>query len=219
LHYVFDLWVQLWRTKVATGDVVVVRYADDFIVGFQYRREAERFLKELRERFAKFGLALHPDKTRLIEFGRFAAKDRRQRGQGKPETFDFLGFTHICARKRVSQAFHVRRKTVCTRLRAKLQVIRQKLLKQRHRPVPVQTTWVRQVVQGHYNFYAIPGNMAAIEAFRREVLHHWLHALRRRSQRARLPWARFGKLTDRCIPKPAILHSHPNERFYANHPK
>jgi group II intron reverse transcriptase/maturase len=207
LHYVFDLWVQLWRTKVATGDVVVVRYADDFIVGFQYRHEAERFLKELRERFAKFGLALHPDKTRLIEFGRFAATNRRQRGQGKPETFDFLGFTHLCARKRLSQVFHVRRKTVCKRLRAKLQVIRQTLLKQRHRPVPEQTAWVRRVVQGHYNFYAIPGNMAAIEAFRREVLHHWLHALRRRSQRARLPWARFGKLTDRCIPKPTILHA------------
>jgi len=197
--------------------VVVVRYADDFIVGFQYRREAERFLHELRERLLKFGLGLHPDKTRLIEFGRFAAKDRPQRGQGKPETFDFLGFTHIFARKRLSQTVHVRRKTESRRLRAKVQAVRQALLQQRHRPVPVQTTWVRQVVQRHYNFYAIPGNMAALEAFRREVLHHWLHALRRRSQRARLPWRRFGQLTDRCIPKPTILH--PNERFYAKHPK
>jgi RNA-directed DNA polymerase len=164
-------------------------------------------------------MALPPDKTRLIEFGRFAAKDRRQRGQRKPETFDFQGFTHICARTRVNQTFHVRRTTVSKRLRAKLQAIRQALLKQRHRPVPVQTTWLRDVVQGHYNFYAIPGNMPALETFRREVLHHWLHALRRSSQRKRLPWSRFGRLTDRWIPKPTVLHPHPNQRFLAKHPR
>src|SRR5262245_34676878 len=219
LHYVFDLWVQHWRTTFATGDVIVVRYADDFIVGFQHRDEAERFLRELRERFGKFGLALHPDKTRLIEFGRFAARNRRQRGQGKVETFDFLGFTHCCGRKRLSGGFCVKRKTVSKRLRAKLREVQAALLRRRHEPRLQQVTWLQGVVRGYYNYHAIPGNMPALETFRREVLRHWLRALRRRSQRHRLPWERFGPLTDRFIPKPKILHPHPNDRFYAKHPK
>jgi len=219
LHYVFDLWVQQWRTKSATGEVVVVRYADDFIVGFQHRHEAERFLRELRERFGKFGLTLHPEKTRLIEFGRFAARDRQRRGQGKPETFDFLGFTHCCGRKRQSGGFCVKRKTVTKRLRAKLQGVKETLMRRRHDPMGQQIAWLQAVVRGYYNYHAIPGNMPALEAFRREVLYHWLRALRRRSQRHSLPWERFGPVTDLCIPKPRILHPHPNDRFYAKHPK
>src|SRR6516164_9072626 len=159
LHYVFDLWVQQWRTKFATGEVIVVRYADDFLVGFQHRHEAERFLRELRERFGKFGLALHPDKTRLIEFGRFAARDRQKRGQGKPETFDFLGFTHCCGRKRQSGGFHVRRKTVSKRLRAKLRGVKEALLRRRHEPLSQQIAWLQGVVRGYFNYHAIPGNM------------------------------------------------------------
>jgi RNA-directed DNA polymerase len=219
LHYVFDLWVQWWRTKFTTGDVIVVRYADDFIVGFQYRREAERFLQELQERFHKFGLALHPDKTRLIEFGRFAAPNRQQRGQGKPETFDFLGFTHFCGRTRQTRRYHVWRKSVMKRLRAKLQAVKQSLFRQRHLPILEQGAWLRGVVQGFFNYHAIPGNIAALDAFRTQVLRHWRHALRRRSQRSRLPWARFGKLTDHWIPKPRISHPYPAARFRAKHPK
>jgi hypothetical protein len=219
LHYVFDLWVQQWRTKFAAGDVIVVRYADDFLVGFQYRHEAERLLRELRERFGKFGLALHPDKTRLIEFGRFAARDRQQRGQGKPEPFDFLGFTHYCGRKRQSGGFHVRRRTVSKRLRAKLRGVKGALLKRRHEPLSQQIAWLQGVVRGYFNYHAIPGNMPALETFRREAVRYWLRALRRRSQRHRLSWERFGPLADLCIPKPKILHPHPNERFYAKHPK
>ena len=186
LHYVFDLWVQQWRTKFATGVVIVVRYADDYLVGFQHRHEAERFLRELRERFGKFGLALHPDKTRLIEFGRFAARDRQKRGQGKPETFDFLGFTHCCGRKRQSGGFHVRRRTVSKRLRAKLRGVKETLRKRRHDPLLQQIAWLQGVVRGYFNYHAIPGNMPALETFRREAVRFWLQALRRRSQRPRL---------------------------------
>jgi group II intron reverse transcriptase/maturase len=219
LHYVFDLWAQQWRTKQATGDVVVARYADDFIVGFQYRHEAERFLQSLRERFAKFGLALHPDKTRLIEFGRFAATNRRQRGQGKPETFDFLGFTHICTQTRVRRTFHVKRQTVTKRLRTTLAAVKRMLLQHRHQPLAEQGARLRRVVQGWMNYHAIPDNMPALEAFRTQAVHHWLFALRRRSQRSCLPWERFGKLADFWIPRPTILHPHPNVRFRAHHPR
>src|ERR1700758_3196600 len=157
LHYVFDLWIEAWRKKVARGDVIVVRYADDLVLGFQYRTEAERFLREFRERLAKFGLELHADKTRLIEFGRFAARDRRQRGQGKPETFDFLGFTHCCGRKRQSGGFCVKRRTVSKRLRAKLQGVKETLRKRRHDPLLQQIAWLQAVVRGYYNYHAIPG--------------------------------------------------------------
>jgi len=216
LHYVFDLWVRQWRTRHATGDVIVVRYADDFIVGFQHRHEAERFLQELRERLGKFGLTLHPEKTRLIEFGRFAARDRQARGQGKPETFDFLGFTHCCGRKHESGGFCVKRKTVQKRLRAKLQQLKAALMRRRHEPLLRQVAWLSGVLRGWYAYHAIPGNMPALETFRRETIRNWLFALRRRSQRHRLTWERMGALADRCIPKPRILHPHPNDRFYGN---
>jgi len=219
LHYALDLWVQQWRSRNARGDVVVVRYADDFVMGFQHRREAERFLKDLRERFAKFGLALHPDKTRLIEFGRFAAENRRRRGESKPETFDFLGFTHICGKKHWSGGFIVKRQTMAKRLRAKLHGVKAALMRGRHTPVPQQGRWLRGVVQGYLNYHAIPGNMAALEAFRDQAVRHWHRALRRRSQRHRMPWERFSKIVDRWIPKPKILHPYPNERFYAKHPR
>lgn len=219
LHYVFDLWVQHWRMKSARGDVIVVRYADDFVLGFQHRHEAERFLRELRERMLKFGLALHPEKTRLIEFGRFAARDRQQRREGKPEVFDFLGITHICGKKREGGGFTVKRKTASKRLRARLQAVKQALLRKRHEPVPQQGAWLRGVLNGYFAYHAIPGNFAALEAFRTQTARHWLHALRRRSQRHRLPWVRFSKLVARWLPKARILHPYPNERFYAKHPK
>jgi RNA-directed DNA polymerase len=218
LHYAFDLWVDQWRKKFARGDIIVVRYADDFVLGFQYRHEAERFLKELRERLQKFGLALHPDKTRLLEFGRFAARDRQQRGARKPETFHFLGFTHYCARMCRSGSFNVKRKTMSKRLQAKLRQVRQTLLRQRHQPIPRQGQWLQAVVRGYYNYHAIPGNIAALDSFRTQAVRAWLSALRRRSQRSRLPWERFGKLADHWIPKPKILHPYPNVRFYAKHP-
>jgi len=219
LHYVFDLWVQQWRTKFATGDVIVIRYADDFVVGFQYRREAERFLRELGSRFEKFGLALHPEKTRLIEFGRFAAENRRKRGERKPETFIFLGFTHICGRKHWSGGFIVKRETATKRLRAKLSEVKQELMLRRHEPIPRQGKWLRSVVQGYFNYHGVPGNTAALEAFRTQTVRSWLRALRRRSQRRRLKWERFRRHVDRWIPHPKVLHQYPNERFFAKHPK
>ena len=219
LHYVFDLWVQQWRTRSATGDMIVVRYADDFVVGFQHRREAERFLTELGERFQKFGLALHPEKTRLIEFGRFAAENRRERGEGKPETFAFLGFTHICGRKHRSGGFIVKRETATKRLRAKLSEVKHELALRRHGPIPTQGRWLRGVVHGYFNYHGIPGNTAALEAFRTETARGWLRALRRRGQRRRLTWERFRWHVDRWLPHPKVLHPYPNVRFYAKHPK
>jgi len=219
LHYVFDLWVQQWRTKSATGDLIVVRYADDFVVGFQHRGDAERFLRELGERFEKFGLSLHPDKTRLIEFGRFAAANRQKRGERKPETFTFLGFTHICGRKHWSGGFIVKRETATKRLRAKLSEVKQELALRRHEPIAKQGKWLRGVVRGYFNYHGVPGNMAALEAFRTETVRGWLRALRRRSQRRRLKWARFRQHVDRWLPHPKILHPYPNERFFAKHPK
>ncbi|MBL8827068.1 MAG: group II intron reverse transcriptase/maturase [Planctomycetaceae bacterium] len=219
LHYVFDLWVQQWRTRFAAGDVIVVRYADDFVLGFQYRHEAERFLHDLRERFQQFGLALHPDKTRLIEFGRFALRNRRARGDRKPETFDFLGFTHICGRKRVSEGFVVKRQTATKRLRARLQVLKQALMRRRHEPIPQQGTWLRSVLQGYFQYHAVPGNSAALESFRTQTARLWLTALRRRSQRHRLSWERCDRYVDRWLPRAKILQPYPNDRFYAKHPK
>lgn len=190
LHYVFDLWADWWRRHHANGDVIIVRFADDFIVGFQYEEDARRFLDELCERFARFGLELHPDKTRLIEFGRRAVIDRRRRGLGKPETFDFLGFTHICARAR-SGRFWVRRITIAKRMRAKLAEVKTQLKRRRHDPIPVQGRWLAQVMQGHMAYYAVPGNSNAVSAFRYQATLHWRGALRRRSQRGRITWERM----------------------------
>ena len=219
LHYALDPWVNQWRGRHATGDVIIVRYADDFVLGFQHRREAERFLQELHQRMQKFGLRLHPHKTRLIEFGRFADENRRRRGEGKPETFDFLGFTHACGRKFRSKGFIVRRMTVKRRLRATLQAIKQALGRRRHQPIPVLGAWLRRVTVGYFRYHAVPGNLRVLTTFRREVVRAWLHALRRRSQRHRMNWDRFGMIANRWVPTPTILHPYPNQRFYAKHPK
>jgi RNA-directed DNA polymerase len=219
LHYVFDLWVHQWRSRHARGDVVVVRYADDFVIGFQHRHEAEQFLADLKERLEKFGLALHPDKTRLIEFGRFAARDRQLRGEGKPETFDFLGFTHNCGLKYQSRTFMVKRKTAKKRLRARLQAVKERLAVIRHRPIREQGAWLGRVLTGYFQYFAVPGNIPALSGFRDQVSRLWHQSLRRRSQRHRLNWDRFGPLVKRYLPSPRVLHPYPNDRFYAKHPK
>jgi group II intron reverse transcriptase/maturase len=211
LHYAYDLWIQAWR-KRATGDVVVVRYADDFIVGFQHRAEAERFLRELHERLAKFSLELHPTKTRLIEFGRFAAENRQKRGGGKPETFDFLGFTHACGRTRRGY-FQVIRLTVKKRLRAKLKEIKVELRRMLHDPIPVIGEWLGKVLNGYYRYFAVPGNAHALWALRFQVGRLWYRTLKRRSQRHRLKWERMIRLIDRWLPKPRILHPYPEQRL------
>lgn len=219
LYYVLDLWVQQWRNRHATGDLIIVRYADDFVMGFQHRHDAERFLRELSARMEKFGLALHPDKTRLIEFGRFAVERHQRRGGGKPETFNFLGFTHISGRKWERGGFIVQRKTMSKRLRAKLQEIKQALTRWRHLPIPQLGAWLRGVVRGYFNYHAVPGNTKSLASFRFQVARLWLRALRRRSQRHRMNWARFGQIADRWLPLPKVLHPYPNQRFYAKHPK
>jgi group II intron reverse transcriptase/maturase len=208
LHYVFDLWVHRWRQTQAQGDVIVVRFADDFVLGFQYRHEAERFLADLRERFAKFGLALHPAKTRLIEFGSFAARNRRARGQGKPETFNFLGFTHICGKKR-SGMFTVLRQTVRQRLQAKLQEVKTELRRRMHLPIPEQGAYLRSVVGGHVRYYGVPLNGPAIGLFRRAVGRLWRRVLLRRSQTHSLPWRRMMRYITRWLPPARICHPYP----------
>ncbi|SRR6266540_212017 len=213
LHYVFDLWVDWWRRRYARGDVIVVRFADDAVVGFERERDAQRFLVELRERFARFGLELHPDKTRLIEFGRFAGRDRKRRGLGKPETFDFLGFTHMCATMRNGR-FWVRRHTISKRVRAKLAEVKDQLMRRRHQPVPEQGRWLASVVRGHMTYYAVPGNQTTVAAFRTQVTRHWYAALRRRSQRSRLDWRRMNRLATRWLPPVRVMHPFPNDRLH-----
>jgi group II intron reverse transcriptase/maturase len=188
LHYAFDLWVDVWRKKCALGEVVVVRYADDTILGFQHQADADRFLESFRERLRKFGLELHPDKTPLVEFGRFAERNREQRGEGKPETFDFLGFTHISGKNRKG-IFTVRRTTIRKRMRKKLQEIKQQLRQRMHDPVPQTGEWLRSVVQGYFNYYAVPGNLDSLGVFRDRLLRLWGQSLRGRSQKSRPTWA------------------------------
>jgi RNA-directed DNA polymerase len=214
LHYVYDLWVDWWRRTQARGQVITVRFADDFIVGFEYEEDARRFWDELRERFAKFGLELHPDKTRLVEFGRHAARRRAARGLGKPETFDFLGFTHICATSR-SGWFWLKRITVSKRMRAKLREVNDQLKQRRHQPIPVQGQWLRSVLQGHAAYYAVPGNTDAVSAFRYHVTQHWFQALRRRSQRTRINWTRMNRIATRWLPQVRVMHPFPEARFAA----
>jgi RNA-directed DNA polymerase len=218
LHYVFDLWVEAWRKKCARGDVVVVRYADDSVLGFQYRADADRFLSSLRERLGKFGLELNPDKTRRIEFGRFAERDRSQKGEGKPETFDFLGFTHISGKDRNGR-FVVKRKTIGKRLRAKLDEIKLQLRKRMHDPTVQTGKWLKSVVQGYFNYHAVPGNTASLNVFRCRVTRLWRQVLRRRSQRNYLNWARMQQLAARWLPFPRVLHPWPRVRFDATHPR
>jgi group II intron reverse transcriptase/maturase len=214
LHHVFDLWVQWWRRRYARGDVIIVRFADDFTAGFEYQDDAERFLADLRERFAKFGLELHPDKTRLIEFGRNAAWRRAARGLGKPETFDFLGFTHLCVTAKGGR-FWVRRITIKKRMRAKLREVKEELKRRRHEPIPMQGQWLRSVVQGHLAYFAVPGNIDAVATFRTQVGRHWYRALRRRSQRIRLNWTRMDPITRRWLPPARTRHPLPSVRFDA----
>jgi RNA-directed DNA polymerase len=214
LHYVFDQWVAQWRRRPGCGDVIVVRYADDVVMGFQHRHEAERFLEELRVRMLEYGLELHPGKTRLIEFGRFAATNRSRRGEDKPKTFEFLGFTHICAKRRSDGGFTVLRKTIGRRLRRKAKEVREALMRHRHQPVPDQGRWLRSVVQGFFNYHAVPGNRDALNTFRTLVNCAWLRALRRRSQKGqKLTWDRMKRLIATWIPTAKVLHPYPNQRL------
>jgi RNA-directed DNA polymerase len=220
LHYVLDEWVQAWRKSKAIGEIIIVRYADDFVMGFQYQREAERFLEEMKERFAEHGLEIHSEKTRLIEFGRFAEANRIERREGKPETFDFLGFTHICSRTLKGNRFTIRRRTIAKRLRAKLKAVRTEIIRRRHEPVPVLGKWLRSVMRGHLNYFAVPGNKKALDAFRTEINKAWLYALRRRSHKARnLTWDRMKRLIKTWIPTAKIKHPYPNQRLCVNHPR
>jgi len=211
LHYVFDLWVQHWRKTKAKGEVIVVRWADDFVVGFQHQVEAERFHNELRERFAQFKLKLHPEKTRVIEFGRFAIERRKRRGQGKPETFNFLGFTHICGKKRSNGMFTVLRRTTSKRKRGKLKAIKMELRERMHEPVAEVGKWLRSVIEGHNRYYGVPTNLPSLGSFRYHVGRYWYRTLRRRSQKP-LTWERMLRLLARWLPWPKLHHSYPSRR-------
>ena len=218
LHYVFDLWVEAWRKKVARGQVVVVRYADDLVVGFQSKADAERFRREFRERLAKFDLELHPEKTRRLEFGRFAAVDRRKRGEKKPETFTFLGFIHQCGTS-PRGLFMVWRQTANSRMVAKLKQIKQQLHRRMHEPMEQIGTWLRSVSQGFYQYHAVPGNLRAMNTFRHRLRRLWRSTLRHRSQRPNTSWGRIGPLFDRWLPAPRVLPPYPDARFDATHPR
>lgn len=212
LHYALDLWVKQWHGRHARGEVHIVRYSDDFVMGFQYRSDAEQFQTELKERLSKFSLEMHEGKTKLIEFGRFAIGNRRKYEKGKPETFDFLGFTHICSKK--NGRFTIYRKTITKRLRDKIKKVREKLLRKRHRPVSEQGAWLRAVMQGHFNYYGVPGNRKALDTFRRQIQVSWLQALRRRSHKARsLTWERMKKLIKAWLPTARVVHPYPNQRL------
>jgi group II intron reverse transcriptase/maturase len=215
LHYVFDLWVEQWRNREAKGDVIVVRYADDFVIGFRHKHEAEAFLSGLKERFTKFGLELHPGKTRLIEFGPWARKNRARNGECKPETFNFLGFTHICGVKYGNGMFTVKRQTIRQHLTAKLSAVKAELRRRLHEPIPRIGAWLGSVLAGHFNYYGVPTNYAAISRFRYEVMRLWHRALNRRSQKSRTTWERIYRLAKRFLPKARICHAYPLERFGA----
>jgi group II intron reverse transcriptase/maturase len=219
LHYVLDLWVNQWRRKHATGDVIIVRYADDFVLGFQHRDEAERFLVELRERLARFGLDLHPEKTRLIEFGRYAAERRKQRSEGKPETFNFLGFTHMCGVTWRTRRFTVVRRTMRKRLTAKLHAVKEQLRRIRHQSIFEQATWLCAVIRGYFNYHAIPGNRDSLVAFRFECLRLWQRSLRSRGDTRPITWAKIGAIAASSIPRPRILHPYPDRRFHVTYPR
>jgi group II intron reverse transcriptase/maturase len=218
LHYTLDLWAVRWRQREATGDMIFVRYADDFIVGFQHESDARRFLDEMRERLGKFALTLHPEKTRLIEFGRFAAERRQRRGLGKPETFNFLGFTFICGKTRAGK-FQIKRRTRRDRMRAKLKMIKEEMWRRMHQPIPAQGKWLARVVRGYFNYHAVPTNAHALHVFRHHIADLWRRTLRRRSQKDRMTWDRMTQLVDDWLPKPIILHPWPSDRFAVTHPR
>jgi group II intron reverse transcriptase/maturase len=213
LHYVFDLWAQVWRRKQAHGDVIVVRYADDIVAGFQSEVDAKQFLAELTERFRKFSLELHPDKTRLLEFGSFAVRNRKRRGVGKPETFDFLGFTHICGKKRSNGYFTVMRQTIRKRQQAKLNAVKAELRQRMHAPIQDTGKWLRSVVSGHIRYYGVPMNGHALSSFRFKVGWLWHRALSRRSQNGRVPWDRMLRLIDHWLPPVRVYHPFPLRRM------
>jgi group II intron reverse transcriptase/maturase len=218
LHYVFDLWAERWRRCEATGDMVIVRYADDLVVGFEHETDARRFWDAMRNRLEEFSLSLHPDKTRLIEFGRHAADRRARRGLGKPETFNFLGFTFICGHSR-SGKFLLKRKTRRDRMRAKLREIKEELRRRMHQPIPEQGRWLAQVVRGFFAYHAVPTNFSALSAFHHHIKRLWLRTLRRRSQKDRTTWERIKKIAADYLPKPRTLHPWPQQRFAVKHPR
>jgi RNA-directed DNA polymerase len=218
LHHVLDLWAESWRRREASGDVIIVRYADDFIVGFQHEGDARRFLDELRNRLEEYALSLHPEKTRLIEFGRFAAENRKRRGLGKPETFDFLGFTFICGKSRRGR-FLVKRKTRGDRMQSKLKEIKQALWRRMHQGIPAQGKWLVQVVKGYFRYHAVPTNRHALVVFRDEVTRAWRHVLSRRSQKGRITRKQMRSIAEAFLPKPKILHLWPRQRFAVTHPR
>jgi RNA-directed DNA polymerase len=212
LHYVFDLWADRWRRREATGDVIIVRYADDIVVGFEHEADARRFWDAMRKRFEEFALSLHPDKTRLIEFGRHAAARRARAGLGKPETFNFLGFTFICGRSRAGK-FLIKRKSRRDRMRGKLKEIKEEMQRRRHQPIPEQGKWLAQVVRGYFAYHAVPTNSASIRAFRHYVIDLWRRSLSRRSQRGRITWQRIKQIADDLLPRARVLHPWPQQRF------
>jgi RNA-directed DNA polymerase len=212
LHYVLDLWAEQWRHRQARGDVVIVRYADDFVVGFQNLSEAERFRKDLAERFAQFGLELHPEKTRILEFGRYATERREKRGEGRPETFDFLGFTHCCGKTR-KKTFRVLRLTMARRLRAKLKQVKEELRRRMHEGIAVTGQYLASVVAGHYRYYGVPGNDRGLRAFNYRTVLHWWQAINRRSQKGRISVERMTRIAARWLPPPRIYHPYPAERL------
>jgi RNA-directed DNA polymerase len=218
LHYVFDLWAEAWRSKTANGEMIFVRYADDLVVGFERKADAERFLREFQERLAKFGLETHPEKTRLLEFGRYARERREKRGEGEPETFAFLGFTHQCA-VRQTGGFKLKRTTVRKRMEAKLQEVKRSLRARMHDAVAATGHWLGQVLNGYYRYHAIPGNQAALQRFRERIQQHWRRSLRRRSQGAAPNEAKLARLFARWLPRPRILHPYPQVRFDARYPR
>ena len=218
LHYVFDLWADRWRRREARGAMIIVRYADDIVAGFEHETDARRFWEAMRERLREFSLTLHPEKTRLIEFGRHAAAARKQRGLGKPETFDFLGFRFLCGKSRRGN-FLLKRKTRRDRMVAKLKEVKGELRRRMHQPIPMQGTWLRQVVTGFFGYHAVPTNFPALAAFRLHVARLWRRTLRRRSQKDGSTWKRIEKLADDFLPKPRILHPWPSERFAVKHPR
>jgi len=217
LHYVYDLWVQAWRARRATGDMIVVRYADDTIVGFQHQSDAEQFLTDLKDRLLKFALELHPDKTRLIAFGRFVAERRRARGEGKPDTFDFLGFTHICGTKRDGRGFQLRRKTKLKSRWGAVQRIGEELRRMRHEPIDDQGHRLASMLEGHYAYFAVPTNIGAVRAIRHHAKVRWYKSLRRRSQRRRLTWRRMNVVVEKHLPQPRVRHPWPEQRFLVKH--
>ena len=212
LHYAFDLWAEQWRRRQAQGDVVIVRYADDFVVGFQNQSEAERFLAELKQRLRQFGLELHLEKTRILEFGRYAAERRKKRGAGKPQTFDFLGFTHCCGKTR-RQAFAVLRLTMAKRMRAKLKELKQELWHRMHDGIPPVGQWLRSVVAGHCQYYGVPGNGQRLRSFTHHVVLLWWRTLCRRSQKGWVTADRMSRIAARWIPPATIQHPYPQQRL------